>query len=474
MSKAASSTASTCGAVGPPGPPEPQAGRRRAGERSRGRAPAGGGARGPRTRRRRTPAPRPGPSAPVTTSSTPAPAEEPRRSGAPRRRRAAPRRGPARSARPAGRRDGARRGSGRVRTRSSSASVTAALRWSFTRSPRIGLGTTASGRAVGTVTGGDVAGGHRPAVPRPRHGRRAPRAPGAPRAVDAGHRGSRVWATRSSRSSRRAGAARRGRGGPPAGLVDALERFCAAGGGAIDADTRVGPASFEAALLAAGAGPRARRAPRRRARATVGFCAVRPPGHHATADPGHGLLPVQQRGGRPRPPWPTGASGSRSSTTTPTTATAPRTSSTSDPRVLYVSLHEWPLYPGTGALDEIGAGAGRARRSTSPSRRAPRATCTGGPSTSCVVPASSASAHVAAGLGRVRRAIGPTRSPGSALSAGDFADLTAAPGRGRPAGPPPPLPRGRLRPRRPRRLGRRVARPRRSVSICGPSRRRGR
>jgi acetoin utilization deacetylase AcuC-like enzyme len=27
-----------------------------------------------------------------------------------------------------------------------------------------------------------------------------------------------------------------------------------------------------------------------------------------------------------------------------------------EPRVLYVSLHEWPLYPGTGRLDEIGAG----------------------------------------------------------------------------------------------------------------------
>jgi acetoin utilization deacetylase AcuC-like enzyme len=29
-----------------------------------------------------------------------------------------------------------------------------------------------------------------------------------------------------------------------------------------------------------------------------------------------------------------------------------------DPRVLYVSLHEWPLYPGTGALADVGAGDG--------------------------------------------------------------------------------------------------------------------
>ena len=30
-----------------------------------------------------------------------------------------------------------------------------------------------------------------------------------------------------------------------------------------------------------------------------------------------------------------------------------------DPRVLYVSTHQWPLYPGTGPADDVGAGAGR-------------------------------------------------------------------------------------------------------------------
>ena len=29
-----------------------------------------------------------------------------------------------------------------------------------------------------------------------------------------------------------------------------------------------------------------------------------------------------------------------------------------DPRVLFVSLHQWPLYPGTGRLTETGSGAG--------------------------------------------------------------------------------------------------------------------
>src|SRR5690606_2419482 len=30
----------------------------------------------------------------------------------------------------------------------------------------------------------------------------------------------------------------------------------------------------------------------------------------------------------------------------------------SDPRVLYVSMHQWPLYPGTGAMHDLGQGEG--------------------------------------------------------------------------------------------------------------------
>ena len=48
-----------------------------------------------------------------------------------------------------------------------------------------------------------------------------------------------------------------------------------------------------------------------------------------------------------------------------------------DPDVLYVSFHEWPLYPGTGRHDEIGAGAGvrcDVQRARCP--RARPATCT--------------------------------------------------------------------------------------------------
>ena len=47
-------------------------------------------------------------------------------------------------------------------------------------------------------------------------------------------------------------------------------------------------------------------------------------------------------------------SGSRSSTGTSTTATARRTSSADDPSILFVSLHQWPFYPGTGGPAEQG------------------------------------------------------------------------------------------------------------------------
>ena len=53
-----------------------------------------------------------------------------------------------------------------------------------------------------------------------------------------------------------------------------------------------------------------------------------------------------------------GPSASRSWTTTSTTATAPRTPSTTRADVLYISTHQYPLYPGTGHWHETGAGAG--------------------------------------------------------------------------------------------------------------------
>ena len=62
--------------------------------------------------------------------------------------------------------------------------------------------------------------------------------------------------------------------------VAAVRAFCLTGGGNLDADTGVVPASYEAALLAAGSGLDAIDA-LRAGRVDAALWAVRPPGHHA-------------------------------------------------------------------------------------------------------------------------------------------------------------------------------------------------
>ena len=95
---------------------------------------------------------------------------------------------------------------------------------------------------------------------------------------------------------------------PPA-YLDRIEAISIAGGGRLDPDTYAGPATWRAATLAAGAGLTAVAA-LRRGEGDAAFCAVRPPGHHATPTRGDGVLPVQQRRRGRRRRWPAPASGS--------------------------------------------------------------------------------------------------------------------------------------------------------------------
>jgi acetoin utilization deacetylase AcuC-like enzyme len=136
----------------------------------------------------------------------------------------------------------------------------------------------------------------------------------------------------------------------------ALRSFCEAGGGPLDGDTSVVPESWEAALLAAGAGLEVIRR-LQAGEGDAGFCAVRPPGHHALASQAMGFclfnnVAVAAAALRDQ--------GERVAIVDYDAHHGNGTQDLfwDDPGVFYVSLHEWPQYPGTGGIREVGTGAG--------------------------------------------------------------------------------------------------------------------
>ena len=139
-------------------------------------------------------------------------------------------------------------------------------------------------------------------------------------------------------------------------FVDALERFCAAGGGRLDPDTSASRESWDAALLAAGSGLAGIDALDAGEGDAV-FCAVRPPGHHATPSRAMGFCLLNNVA------IAAAALADRGERVCIIDYDAHHGNGTQDTfyeraDVVYVSFHQWPLYPGTGALDETGRGAG--------------------------------------------------------------------------------------------------------------------
>src|SRR3954471_21296490 len=142
----------------------------------------------------------------------------------------------------------------------------------------------------------------------------------------------------------------------PARYLDAVERFCAGGGGHLDPDTHVGPQSWEAAVLAAGAGLDAIER-LDRGEADAAFCVVRPPGHHATPARAMRFWLLNNVAVA------AAALAARGERVLVVDYDAHHGNGTqdvfyADGSVLYVSMHEFPLYPGTGRLDETGTGPG--------------------------------------------------------------------------------------------------------------------
>ncbi len=141
------------------------------------------------------------------------------------------------------------------------------------------------------------------------------------------------------------------------GYLEALADLCAAGGGALDPDTAVSPGSWETARMTAGAGLAAVEA----LQANGGQAAVvlgRPPGHHASRDVGMGFCLINNIAVSAGT---LAAAGERVVILDWDVHHGNGTQDIfwSDPRVLYLSIHQWPLYPGTGRSDDRGSGQGQ-------------------------------------------------------------------------------------------------------------------
>jgi acetoin utilization deacetylase AcuC-like enzyme len=140
--------------------------------------------------------------------------------------------------------------------------------------------------------------------------------------------------------------------------VRGIRERCEAGGGEIDADTYVGERSYRAALHAAG-GACAMTAALLAGESALGFCGVRPAGHHAERDRAMGFclfdsvavaaeLAIRELGVERVfvLDWDVHHGN----------GTAEIFRERED--VLFASIHQAGLFPGTGPLDDVGSGAG--------------------------------------------------------------------------------------------------------------------
>ena len=144
--------------------------------------------------------------------------------------------------------------------------------------------------------------------------------------------------------------------------IERVKAMSANGGGRLDGDTRVGPDSFAVAKLASGGAIAATRAVLN-GEFRNAFVAARPPGHHAEsgrdADSPWGFCLFDHVAVAAR--WAQHEGGAARVAILDFDVhhgNGTQEIFYEDSSVLFVSLHQSPLFPGTGARDETGAGAG--------------------------------------------------------------------------------------------------------------------
>lgn len=148
--------------------------------------------------------------------------------------------------------------------------------------------------------------------------------------------------------------------------IEFIRAQSAAGPSWIDGDTVVSQGTFEISLRASGAAMVAVDAVSGAGetvtapRADSMFALIRPPGHHATADRAMGFCMFNHAAVAARYAQKVLGIGKVAILDWDVHhGNGTQDIFESDPSVLFISMHQWPLYPGTGWLDESGTGPGR-------------------------------------------------------------------------------------------------------------------
>lgn len=140
--------------------------------------------------------------------------------------------------------------------------------------------------------------------------------------------------------------------------LDDLQQLAANGGGQVDADTVVSPASVEVARLAAGALCDAVCRVLDSDDQNQALCLVRPPGHHALAERAMGFCLFNNIAVAAAEALAHGLQRVLIVDWDVHHGNGTQDIFYDDARVGFFSVHRWPFYPGTGDTDETGTGDG--------------------------------------------------------------------------------------------------------------------